>query len=259
MKIKKSSIKKLEEIKFFTDSITKDKELIKAIWLINARDAIKKENELNLIILIDDVKNKNIDEKKIKAKILNAENESEKKFGFKIHSGIYKLREYFDLLMSNNLDIFAEINDSVSIYDPSGFFSLIKKLVEDGQILGTQESIFKFLVEVKRGMRKLNDIKLTILGSIYDAVMDAAEAPLIMENCFSFIPREIPGMLENVFVRKKKLSKKYVSYYTEIMDYYKDYEHDNIKNLDAERIDDLYEKAKDFVKRMEELCKDIKG
>ena len=39
--------KKLEEIKFFTDSIiSKYKGLIIAIWLINARETIKKEKEL---------------------------------------------------------------------------------------------------------------------------------------------------------------------------------------------------------------------
>ncbi len=71
-------------------------------------------------------------------------------------------------------------------------------------------------------------------------------------------PKETINIMEEIFVKKEKLlEKKYIDILTEIRRYYKDLEHNKIKNLTGKDVDKLLKDATDYLKRIKKLFSQI--
>lgn len=236
-------------LKKFVEEITKKYKEIKAIWVLNV------EKEWLVSLLIDDLK---IDEdilKKIKNKVLDTINKIKEEYNLTLHAEIIKLTDYYDAILKNKIDIFAEIKESLCLYDAGGFFKPIKVLVEKGEIKGTKEAIFKLILEVRRDMRELRNIKLDVLSNLYNAIIDAAEAALMLRGISLFVPKEIPKLLEKEFLRKKLISKKTLEAFKDVYNTYKSYEYGEIEEIDGGKLDELIKKTDIFISEMQDLMK----
>ncbi len=242
---------KTEKIKKLLDRlIPKFEKVIKSVWAM--------PGEESLIILLDDTEdidsityNQVKNETEIALKGLG-------KDGAKMHAVFYKLSDYWELIRHGSPVTFTEINEGIALYDPSGFFVPIKKLITEGRVPGTKEAMKNLLQQAPYRLLRIERMHMIrVVEELFSSVVDAAQAPLIIAGVAPPIPRELPEKLETHFVKAKKLEPEYVRYCEQTIKTWKDLEHGKIKDVDAERLDELIENSSRFVERMEKLIENL--
>jgi uncharacterized protein (UPF0332 family) len=240
----------LEKFKSFSEQIVKKfGKDIKAVWLVPY------QKESLLVILLNNLgkSDKEIKElvENIKIFALKLEEMEGKE---KMSVDVVLLTHYYEKLLENRLDIFAEIKQAVMLYD-TGFFMPIKILVEKGEIRGTKEAMIKLIEEVRKNLNEVDYLKIEILSDIYSAVVDAAEAALFSKGVSFFIPRELPGLLKKHFLKEKRITKQTLDIFLAIYNLYKEYEHKKIK-IDGAELDKLIQQADFFVDQMQHITRE---
>lgn len=243
--------------KFCEPILRKYKDSIKSIWMLHSEDS-KDYNEIDLIFLLDDTHLDFIAEKKLIENIIIKEKRNiEKKYGIRLHEDFYEITQYFEKVMAGDPEIFSEIKHSITIYDPSSFFSPFKDLIKRGKILGTKESLMNLIYKIKDRFKTINHLKQQVFENIYTSTIDAGQAALIAANYSIPIQRALPGELDKHFVKKGFLELKYINYCSQIIKMFKDNEHGNLGNINGEMLDELIGKNHLFVERMGDLIEEI--
>ena len=246
--------RQISAVKVFCSNILKEfRDIIKSIWLL--RQDAESSKDLLTIILLDDTK-KEVGEllkKKIETKVLEEEENIKKKFGIIIHTSFYLLSDYWNLIKHGSPTVFCEIREGIPIYDPSGFFVPLKKLLLQGKIPGTKEAMRELITNASFRVRRVESLfKIRVLEHLFNAVVEAGQAPLILIGVSPPKPRKVAENLKIHFVRKKLLEPEYAKYCEEIVRYWKKCEHGKIK-ANWEDIDEIAEKTARFISRMERL------
>ncbi len=244
--------KNTKAIKEFTDIIMeKHKDVIKSMWLFSVEE-ISKSKDFTVILLLNDLEYKyNVNE--ISNTVKEAKNIADKKFGIKLHAGYYKVTEYFEKIMENDLDVFNELKNSIPVYDPSGFFRPLKKLLERGEILGTKESLMRLGDGITTRFRTIHSLKLNILENLFNAVVDAGQALLISKKYPIPLQTQVPDFLDSLVKKDDMIEKRYIKYCRDVIKVYKDIEHEDRKDIRGWELDILSKKAGDFVQRVREI------
>lgn len=243
---------KLEAVKDFAQEVAeKYKEAIKAVWLV------VEGKTHTAIVLLDDTSGADvaaIDTVKTSLLELAKKIRKEKKLDFELL--FYLLTDYWELVRHGSPVTFAEIREGIPIYDPSGFFVPLKKLLEQGRIPGTKEAMKSLLEEAPIRLLRIESIHTgRIVDDLSSAVVDAGQAPLLLLGVSPPIPRELPDKLRIHFVRKRKLEPEYVRYCEDVIKYAKAVEHKEITHISGKDLDLLLDKAVRFVERMEKLMR----
>ena len=249
--------KQINAVKDFCSNILKEyKKVIKSIWLL--KQETEKSKDLLTIILLDDTKKVDgITKKKIETKVLEEERKIKKKYGISIYSSFYLLSDYWDLIKHGSPTVFCEIREGIPIYDPSGFFVPLKKLLLRGKIPGTKEAMRDLIAKAPSRIKRVEVLfKIKILEHLFNAVVEAGQSPLILAGVAPPIPKKVAENLKIHFVRKKLLEEEYAKYCDEIVKYWKKFEHGKIK-VDWEDIDEIAEKTAIFISRMEKLVDEL--
>ncbi len=229
---------------------------IKSIWLIPP-----KKGEINMIFLIDDTKefeDEKINEMKIKSSVLS--NEIYKKYKLSFIVQFRFLTDYWESIRQGSPVIFSEIRDGVSIYDPSGFFTPIKKLLTQGRIPGTKEAMKELISHSPDELLTLKKrIKIDIISTMYDIIIDVSQAILIMYGVSPPIPKKIPEYLRNHLVKKNIISNDDVKKVEHVIKFWKDFEHGkiNIDKIKSEELDKLISDVEDFIEYIEDIIQEI--
>jgi len=232
-----------------------DKPLIKTIWMLAPEESA---DAIVLIIIFDDTKIvDHITIGSVKLKALELEKTSHRNYGINIHASFYLLSDYWDMIKHGSPTTFCEIREGIPLYDPSGFFVPMKKLLAQGKIPGTKEAIHELISRAPSRVRHIeNSFKARIVEHMFNAVTEAGQAPLILAGVAPPIPKRLPGALQVHFVDKGLLEPEYVKYSQDLFNYWKKYEHGEDK-LHWEDIDDFAEKTARFIVRMQRLTQDL--
>ncbi|MEM3405807.1 MAG: hypothetical protein QW117_02430 [Candidatus Pacearchaeota archaeon] len=242
-KIKNKEILKNTLKKFLTDCLKKYRKEIKAIWCV-----INKESEDILIcVLLDNLKEKKEKIKNIQDWLLNY------KFSLEIKIYSYLLTDYFERIMKNDFYIINEIKNSLVIYDPSSLINPLKILINLGRIGKSSDSLLHLIMDTGSKMTEIRRIKIDILSNIYSAVIDSAQAFLLLKGYTVIIPSSIPALLKNI-EKRREITKIIISYFEDIFNTYKKYEHGEIKDISGKELDNLIKKADYFISYMQELA-----
>ena len=96
---------------------------------------------------------------------------------------------------------------------------------------------------------------LSVVGEdLYYATLNTAQAALMLYGIPPTTPRETVAMMEEIFVKKEKLlDQKYVDILEKIRKYYKDVEHNKIKEISGTEIDKLLKETDSYLKGIKEL------
>ncbi|MEA3342740.1 MAG: hypothetical protein U9Q92_01105 [archaeon] len=263
--VKKQVPKQLEAIKVFCDYLfAKEKEkhkigeVIKAIWLI-APQQLEKAEAMTVVVLFDDVKKiDHITKKKVMNTCEDAKQIVFDKYKVSIYPAFYNLSDYWELIRHGSPVTFSEIQEGIPVYDPAGFFVPFKKLITEGKIPGTKEAMKALIGKAPlRLIRIRKQFKMQIVENIYNAVIDACQAPLILAGVSPPAQKEVAEALDNHFAKKGMLEPEYVRYVDEIVKYFKDIEHGEVKNITGEDIDRLMEQGIRIIERAEKLMDEI--
>ncbi|MFQ6009524.1 MAG: hypothetical protein ACE5J7_00150 [Candidatus Aenigmatarchaeota archaeon] len=246
--------KSLSAIKKFVEQlIRRYKEIVKAIWLI------KEEKEHTLIILIDDtdrLDETSVNRLKVDAADLAMTVSKEKKI--KIDVNFYLLTDYWELLRHGSPVTFAEIREGIPVYDPSGFFIPLKKLLSQGRIPGTKEAMRTLLEEAPIKLLRIERLYTArIIEELSNACIDAGQAPLLMIGVAPPVPREVGKKLKIHFVDKGMLEAEYVRYCDDMVKLAKQIEHGEKKKIEGKDIEAALDKTARFVERMEKLMEKL--
>ncbi len=206
-----------------------------------------------LVMIYNDLIEENIDEDfKIAAKKIVRDVGNEKGLDLAVH--FYKLTNYWNVIRHGSPIVFSEIRNGIEIYDPTGFFRPLKKLLELGRIPGTKEAMRALIISSPKRVIKVKELhKSKIISEIYDAVISAGQAILITEGVSPPIPKKIPEKLRQHLVKSNEMLEKDVVKCEEIIKVWKNYEHGNKIELEGKEIDKLVAKGMDFIDEVEEL------
>lgn len=243
----------LEHIEKRLDKIFKYT-IVKSAWLVNI-EGVEKENFAQISFIINNtIKGYTKELKDIKKDLELLKKDENVKFQFTL----YDITDYWDRLKSMDVKLYSEMRLSIILYDPSGFFAPLKILLIQGKIPCTREAVQVIMKESPEKILKVhNELKREIISSLYNLTIDAGQAPIVLVGHDPPIPRDVPGELERIFVKRKMLNATSVKICADIIKYYKDVEHGRITVISGKDLHVFLEASEIFIKDMEELMKKI--
>ena len=144
------------------------------------------------------------------------------------------------------------LRDGVGLYD-TGFFSPLQGLLQSGKVRPSEESIWHYYGRSPKTLLNSRWHVLQATLDLYWATIDAAHAALMRANQIPPTPEHVADLLDEVYVKKGLLSKKYVEVMRGFYKLSKDITHREIKDVTGKEYDQLYLQADDFVKAMKKL------
>lgn len=174
------------------------------------------------------------------------------------HVQTYILTDFWECIKDASPVIYTFLRDGVPIYD-RGVFMPWKLLLSMGRIKPSPEAIDFQMNVGDRLIQRTKGKMIGILGDdLYYAMLNPAQAALMLYGIAPPTPKETIKLMEDIFVKKEKLlEKKYVDILVKIRKYYKDIEHGVLKEVKGKEIDDLLSGAEDYIKRIKKLFEQI--
>ncbi len=176
----------------------------------------------------------------------------------KLSPQVYLLTDFWESVKDAHPVIFTFIRDGIPIYDRATFMPW-KVLLKMGKLKPSPEAIDMFMSmgdkTVKRAKMALLDI---VVHEIYWGITTPSQALLMLYGLPPPTPKQIVSEMNKIFVEKEKmLEKKYINILEKIVNIYKDYEHEKIKDIKGAEIDKLLDDTEDYLKRLKELREQI--
>ncbi|MCK5607474.1 nucleotidyltransferase domain-containing protein [Candidatus Pacearchaeota archaeon] len=170
----------------------------------------------------------------------------------------YLLTDFWESVKDAHPVMFTFIRDGVPLYD-RGTFLPWKALLKMGKLKPSPEAIDMFMSTgdktVTRAKRALLDI---LVHDIYWGVLTPTQGILMLHGLAPPTPKQTVTELKRVFVTEEKmLEMKYVKIVEEVIKYYKDYEHEKVKEVSGKEIDRLLKNTEDYLKRLKVLRVEI--
>jgi len=234
------------------------KEIVKSIILFGSAsrgDAVKK-SDIDIIILIDDC-TVNWDQELIAwyreelGKLI-----AKQKYPKELHVNTVTLSVFWEELKAGEPVIINVLRYGRALIDFGGFFDPLKVLLAKGKIKPTPEAIFTTLRRAPDHIARAKYNILTSVEGFYWAMVDSAHGALMSVNEIPPSPEHVADMLNVVFVKPKKLERKYVDWFNELYRLSKDITHGNIVNIDGHVLEEQQRRTEDFVRKMIQLAGD---
>ena len=229
------------------------------------RGDVVKESDIDVFIIINDTDVKRMPRLELKERlrgmILQYISEASALAGVKeniLNVQIYLLTEFWECVKDANPVMFTFIRDGVPIYD-QGTFMPWKSLLKMGKLKPSPESIDLFMSmgdkTTKRAKSALLDI---VIHELYWGITTPSQALLMLYGLPPPTPKQIVSEMKKIFVEKEKmLEKKYINILEKIVGFYKDYEHEKVKEIKGAEVDKLVEDTEAYLKRLKELREQI--
>jgi len=245
----------LNELKILCSGLYNLKPHVKAVWVYGS--AVKKTNvkgsDIDILILADDtVEDLNISSIEAFTKVIEATAEKQ---GLKLHfQSPKKLTLWWNLVRTGEPWTITSLRDSIILYDPSGYVTLLKKLLQKGELYVTEQRAEKLIENAKRDIAEARQISLEkIPFEILMVMTEAAQMALMYYGKFPPAPRHVAYELRNVFVKEKLLEEDIVEDFEDIFETVEKIHRGTLSEVTGRDIDSSVKKAKEFINVMEEL------
>lgn len=220
----------------------------------------EKSNDIDVYVIIDDTDVKKMSRAELKDKlrtiIVGMSFEASKMTGVQkqFHVQTYILTDFWDNIKDANPVIFTLLRDGVPLYD-RGVFMPWKLLLQMGRVKPSPEAIDMSMEIGQKLIERIKAKMLSVVGEdLYYAVLNPAQAALMVYGIPPPTPKETIKLLDEIFVKKEKLlEKKYVDTLDRIRTAYKDIEHGKVKEISGKDIDTMLKDATEYLDRIKEL------
>lgn len=221
-------------------------------------------NDIDVAVVIDDTDVKKMTRVELKDKLMAITRgmgfDATQLTGVKkaFHIQTYILTDFWEAIKDANPVIYTFLRDGVPLYD-RGVFMPWKLLLKMGRIRPSPEAIDYQMDMGERLIQRTKGKMIGIMGDdLYYAILNPAQAALMLYGIAPPTPKETIALVEEIFVKKEKLlEKKYVDILSKIRKYYKDIEHGSIKEIKGKDIDELLGDAENYLKRIKKLFDQI--
>ncbi|MFH1174960.1 MAG: hypothetical protein V1725_07550 [archaeon] len=222
-------------------------------------------HDIDVYIVIDDTDVKKMTRAELKDKlraiIIGMGIDAGKMTGIegKLHIQVYILTDFWESMKEAHPVILTFLRDGVPFYD-RGIFMPWKQLLAMGRVKPSQESIDMFMHTgdqiLERVKFKLQEIATE---DIFYATLTPMQAAIMLMGFPPPTPRESIQVAKDLFVEKEKLlEQEYVDILEKIViKTRKAMEYGDKKTISGKEVDDLVEDAKKYLKRINELFKQI--
>lgn len=178
----------------------------------------------------------------------------------KISPQIYILTEFWEAVREAHPVIFTFIRDGVPLYDRGAFIPW-KLLLKMGKIKPSPEAVEMFM---SIGEKVVENVKRKLVNlvteDIYWGVITPTQAALMLYGVPPPTPSETVKLVEDIFVKKEKLLEQhYVEILKKIIEIYKKYEHEEIKEIEGKEIDFLLTQISSYIDRLKKLSETIEN
>ena len=150
--------------------------------------------------------------------------------------------------------MFTFIRDGVPIYD-RGTFMPWKALLRMGKLKPSPEAIEMFM---SMGDEVISRSKRTLLTDVFTNIFWGVTTPAQAMVMLNGSPppnakKELVREFKKQFLETKMLEKKYIDFLEKVVQTWRDYEHEKIKEISGTEIDKLLKQTEEFLKRLKEL------
>lgn len=170
-----------------------------------------------------------------------------------LHVNTVKLSTWWDDMMKGDPVVINVLRYGDALIDFGGFFNPLRVLLKEGKIRSTPESIYTLLQRAPGHMTRARQSMIAVVDGLYWTMVDSAHAALIAKGVQPASPEEVGDNLRKHFVDEKMLKKKYVKYYDEVHGMAKAIAHGERVKVRGKDLDDMFEKADDFMGEMAKL------
>jgi predicted nucleotidyltransferase/uncharacterized protein (UPF0332 family) len=176
----------------------------------------------------------------------------------KLSPQVYLLTDFWESVKDAHPVIFTFIRDGIPLYD-RGTFMPWKALLRMGKLKPSPEAIDMFMSmgdkTVKRVKTALLDV---VVNEIFWGITTPSQALLMLYGLPPPTPKHVASEMKRIFVDKEKiLEKKYINIIEKVINIYKDFEHEKIKEISGTEVDKLLQDTEDYLKRLKELREQI--
>jgi len=152
---------------------------------------------------------------------------------------------------------FNIIREGYAIYD-TGFFIPMRKLLEWGEFPITPEAAHQRIDSVPGRIKRVRNVKLYMIAEdLYYAMLDAAQAVLMYIGIGPPAPKLAAEELRKHLVDNGLLEEEYAKMLEDVVEFRKQVEHKEQKDISGGEVDKWIEKAEKYVERLEKLLKDL--
>lgn len=229
--------------------------LIKATILFGsqAKNTATAASDIDIIIVIDDASiNWDLEltawYREELAKLIK-----DKHYSRDLHVNTIKLTTWWQDLMHGDPVVLNVVRYGEALIDIGGFFNPLKALLIQGRISATPEAVYEALQRAPNHIARSKISQLNAVEGIYWAMVDSAQAALIMAGMLPPSPEHVPDLLHESFTAKGLLKPDYVTWYRQVFALHKDIVHGKISLVRGSDIDLWQERAENFVKKMTEI------
>jgi len=172
----------------------------------------------------------------------------------KLEPQIYLLTDFWEAVKDAHPVMFTFIRDGVPIYD-RGTFMPWKALLKMGKLKPSPEAIDMFM---SMGDGIIPRSKRTLLSEIFTnifwGITTPAQALLMLNGCPPpNAKKELVRDFKKEFLDTNMIEKKYVDFMEKVINIWRDYEHEKIKEISGGEIDKLLKETEEYLKRLKEL------
>ena len=250
-------------LKIINDSINpiceKYKGAIKSIYL--AGSAVRKDyvpgSDIDILIIVDDTCD-NFD-----ARVLNLINSDfrdvskkamlEHKLDLHIQDA-KTLSVFWDMVRSGQPWIITQMRDAYVLYDPSGYISPIKTLLNAGKLSGTKERAQTLINDAPKKLVDARKIFLNeVMSDLLLAMVESSQAVLMFSGVAPPASKNIGRELSLKFVNTKIIPKKIVNDYEQIYELTKKIDHGEVSHVSGKEIERYLGMVIEFIEGMEKL------
>lgn len=170
-----------------------------------------------------------------------------------LHINTVKLSTWWADLIRGDPVVINILRYGDTLIDRGGFFNPLKVLLKEGKIKSTPESIYTLLQRSPTHLVRAREAMLGAVDGFYWSAVDAAHAALISAGVMPPSPELIPEIMDEHFVKKKLLNKKYVNYYYGLHNLTKEIAHGKLRHVSGKELERLQKESDDFLREMAKL------
>ncbi|MEM4271748.1 MAG: nucleotidyltransferase domain-containing protein [Candidatus Pacearchaeota archaeon] len=170
-----------------------------------------------------------------------------------VHVTTIKLTTWWQDLIRGDPVVMNILRYGEPLIDIGGFFTPLKALLLQGKMQSTIEAVYTALQRAPTHLARSKVSEMGALEGIYWAMIDSAQAALIMAGKTPPSPEHIPEMLQEAFVDKGMLGKGYARAVRDIYTLHKNIAHGKVYDIKGFEIDQWQEVANKFLSEMVRL------
>ncbi|MBI5064872.1 nucleotidyltransferase domain-containing protein [Candidatus Woesearchaeota archaeon] len=219
-----------------------------------------KESDIDVFLIVDDTDVKKMSRLELKDKlrqiILGMGFQAGEMTGIrnKINIQVYILTDFWESVKEAHPVIFTFLRDGVPFFD-RGIFMPWKQLLKMGRIKPSPEAIDMYMSTGEQMIQRIR-MKIREIGieDLFWSTLTPSQAAIMMYGLPPPTPKETPGVLREVFVKKEKLlEEEDVKIMDELIRVRKELEHGGKKDITGKQLDEMLEGAEKYLKRIRKL------